>query len=236
MDWEKSKARQVCDACFGGDAASMREHARAYLVDGFAAVRPLGEPFRVLMPGRARHEFWKSALRQLDARLEPQAPLPAGQLPKWTNKAGGESAWRAWADRQKRRCVKRAKEWAAKTGFAGPLPAPGQWHHAILEAIGKSDGRGHFSRLPLSLAWSNPVDPRWPSVEHLDGPASLNIAIEQRVFNDMKTICTEAEFRKAVGHLAAVFLVPLTRVDDYWRPERAFGAGEKTEEPPLPEG
>jgi len=44
--------------------------------------------------------------------------------------------------------------------------------------------------------------PLWPSIDHLEGLLSTEVAIESRLVNDMKGILSEAEFKRVVGHLA----------------------------------
>ncbi len=233
-EFENSRAKRVCDKCFGGDAVAMLRYAEAYLAGGHTAVRPLGSAFRNLLPGRARREFWQKAIRQLSAHLDAVPVVSPDILPAWTKVAGGERKWREWAKRQAARCHRRAKTWVAKRGGSGTVSTRVKWREAIMDAIRNSDGRGHFSRLPLSLEGAKPTDPQWPSIEHLVDPADLDVALEQRLFNDMKSILSIEEFRSAIGHLVSVLAVQPKKLPDQWRPARSFGTAEKSEEPPLP--
>jgi hypothetical protein len=238
MDWNKTRAKRVCDVCFRGDAVGMRDYAATYLKEGFKAVRPLGASFRDLLPGRARSEFWEKAMRQLNDHLDHQATVStAGDktLPPWTIGAGGTDRWKRWIVKKAGACFRRAKKLAEKRGISRRLPTKAEWRHAIVIAVQQSDGRGHFSRLPLSLdTCRNEKHACWPSIEHLDGTFSTNVAIELRIFNDVKTILTIAELRRVVGHLAVTMNAPLVRLDDNWECDRSYAVEQPSDEPPLP--
>jgi predicted RNase H-like HicB family nuclease len=72
MDWNKTQAKRVCDACFGGDIHAMRKHAQRYLAK--EPVEPLGQKFRSIILNRNREQWWKAALRQIDERLGSKLP------------------------------------------------------------------------------------------------------------------------------------------------------------------
>lgn len=224
MKWENTKAKQVCDVCFGGDLVAMRRHAKIYLANGAGGVPALGAPFRELLPGRGRREFWEKALRQIENHLA-DASTTAGSdaMPEWTKLAGGSEAWRKWATRQAARCMRRAAKRDKKSTTAGRGLSRKQWKDAIIMAIKQSGGRGYFSRLPLTFVGRVETDPHWPSVEHLVNSSDPKVVIELRLFNDMKSICSEDEFLQAVGHLAAVLSAPAKKLPDDWRTARGFG-------------
>jgi predicted RNase H-like HicB family nuclease len=67
MDWNKTQAKRVCDACFGGDIKVMRDYAQRYVAG--KSMEPLGQKFRAIILNRNRMMWWKAALRQIDAHL-----------------------------------------------------------------------------------------------------------------------------------------------------------------------
>jgi hypothetical protein len=161
---------------------------------------------------------------------------PKVKLPGWTETAGGHTAWQRWLSTKVATCVRRAADWAAKRGRpVDDLPTPSQWREAILEAMASSQGRGYYSKLPLSLA-----SPRksthwnWPSVDHVSDPGVTQVVLETRLVNDMKTIMSESEFLAVIGHLAAVLSVPISELPEGWSCRRAFSVEEQPDEPPLP--
>ena len=109
------------------------------------------------------------------------------ELPDWMSPAGGRKKWADWIERQAARCRKRARDWYASRKQTATVATKAEWRLAILNAAEACGGRGHFSQLPLSLELPA-TDARYPSLEHLRGPADCTIAIELRVVNDMKTI------------------------------------------------
>ena len=224
VKWENTKAKDVCDVCFDGDVLAMQRHAVAYVSGGHSAVPHLGAAFRALLPGRSRGKFWKKALRQIDFHLASGLPVAnGGVMPEWTKSAGGCERWQEWAKRQAERCRDKAKKWAQKRKLNVRQPSVKEWRDAIISAIRQSGGRGHFSQLPLTFVDRKETDPHWPSVDHLVGIADPKVVIELRLFNDMKSICSEEEFREAVGHLAAVLPASAKRLPDDWRAVRCFG-------------
>jgi hypothetical protein len=223
MDWETTKAGRVCKACFDGNKIAMRDYGDAYLKGNAAAALPEGNPFRELSSAVAGRKFWEVALKQLDKELF---------WPAWIRHDEEKKEWERWIKRQKVRCSNRAEKYLL--GASISAPSPEQWEEAIRKAIKNNrDGRGHFSRLPLILLGRHFTDPRYPSIEHLSDPGSTDVAVEQRLFNDMKTICSEDEFRLVVGHLAQVLPIKSGKLDDRWRPKRSFGKPEGSDEPPL---
>src|SRR5688572_4326394 len=96
MEWNSSRAKRVCDACFGGDLVAMRAYAAQYLKEGHGSVRPLGARFRELLPGRSRHEFWQKAARQLEEHLHGKTSVDDQELPAWVERAGGRDRWKRW--------------------------------------------------------------------------------------------------------------------------------------------
>ena len=74
----------------------------------------------------------------------------------------------------------------------------------------------------------------WPSVDHVEDPSVPNLVFETRLVNDMKTILTQEEFRKVIGHLAHVLSVQVGALADNWVCDRSYGVKQGTGEPPLP--
>ena len=72
MDWTKTQAKRVCDACFGGDIKAMRDYAQRYVAG--KPMEPLGQKFRAIILNRNRMQWWKAALRQIDQRLGSKVP------------------------------------------------------------------------------------------------------------------------------------------------------------------
>ncbi|MBL8721875.1 MAG: hypothetical protein JNL79_38165 [Myxococcales bacterium] len=147
------------------------------------------------------------------------------ELPDWMSPAGGKKKWADWIERQAARCRKRARDWYASRKQTATVATTAEWRLAILNAAKACGGRGHFSQLPLSLELPA-TDARYPSLEHLRGPADCTVAIELRVVNDMKTILSEAEFRDMLGHLVHTLSVPPVQVADDWCCARDFGGPE----------
>lgn len=72
MDWNKTQAKRVCDACFAGDIKVMRDYAQRYVAG--KSMEPLGQKFRAIILNRNRMHWWKAALRQIDERLGSRLP------------------------------------------------------------------------------------------------------------------------------------------------------------------
>jgi len=72
MEWNRTQAKRVCDACFGGDIRAMQKHAQRYLAG--EPVPPLGQKFRAIILNRQRKYWWTVALRQIDAHLGSKLP------------------------------------------------------------------------------------------------------------------------------------------------------------------
>ncbi len=159
-------------------------------------------------------------------------PWRTDPLPTWTRTAGGEK-WRKWVARRIAACDRRARAWAANRPDR-PVPTREQWGLAIWRALKASNGRGRYSRFPLSLA-GHPTDWNWPSVDHMAGLDAAHVVLETRLVNDMKTIMSAREFRSMIGHLAAVNRLPAREVSGRWRCRRSFKKIEEPlKEPPLP--
>jgi hypothetical protein len=156
------------------------------------------------------------------------------KLPDWVCEAGGDERWKAWVERQVRRCGARAKKWARARGWLNaPKPSTGQWRRAIVEAIWASQGRGAYSQFPLSMAPPHiNTDWNWPSVDHVDASNIANVAIETRLVNDVKGIMSEPELRSLVAHLAAALDVT-PELQAHWSCRRSFAQPEQVLEPPL---
>lgn len=165
------------------------------------------------------------------------ARLAAADMPDWTDGAGGKEKWAAWAERKIAPLRRRARTWKEKRRDTSPVAGEPEWRDALLKAIKDSDGRGRYSRLPLSLTHEKGnTAAMWPSVEHLDDPATPNLALETRLVNDMKTIMSEDELKEMVGHLAAVQRIQPREVADSWEPGRSFAVEQPSDdEPPLPD-
>ena len=157
-------------------------------------------------------------------------------LPAWTEQAGGRPAWKKWLDGKVNSCLRRANKWAEKRGIsADDLPTPAQWRAALLSAMEKSGGVGHYSKFDLSLAPPQKnTDWNWPSVEHLKDPGTAAVALETRLVNDMKTIMSEIEFQTMIGHLAAGVSISAMSQPS-WSCQRSFAVEQPDEEPALPE-
>jgi hypothetical protein len=159
----------------------------------------------------------------------------ADSLPSWVEGSGGRQRWNKWVNSQVKRCDGRAKKWLKKRRSRRQKPSRKDWRMAILLAIATCDGRGHYSKLPLTLNHSDgPTHSMWPSVEHLKDPATAEVALETRLVNDMATIMNEAEFVKMLAHLSVVMNIRPNLLTDDWHPMRSFSAKQDEEEPPLP--
>jgi hypothetical protein len=157
------------------------------------------------------------------------------ELPHWARERGGETKWRKWIKTKVDACLKRAKAWAVGRGNL-TLPSRSEWNEAIWQALLKSEGYGYFSHFPLSLL-GKATDWNWPSVDHVESLGTVNVVIEVRLINDMKTIMTPQEFQDMIGHLSATLKVPTKEVPNDWQCSRSFKGIEKpAEEPPLPKG
>lgn len=156
-------------------------------------------------------------------------------LPDWTEAAGGRDRWRAWVDGQVKKCCTRATKWVRKYGDkSARRPTTDEGQQAIVAALGRSEGRAAFSRVPLSMAPPRrDTDWNWPSVDHLKAPNVAEVAIETRLVNDVKGIMTEEELRDLISHLAFVMKVT-PRENLTWQCGRSFAAPEPPSEPPLP--
>lgn len=248
MPGHVSQAIQVCDVCFSGDRAAMRHYARRYLDAGQSEGRDLGAPFRRIVGTQNRRRWWGRALRALDSEAAPAGrpaevhPKGDPPLPEWTARAGGKDAWEAWMLSQVERCYRRARKWVAKQSLSRPVPSKRQWEQAIRAAVQASDGRGYYSRWPLSLDETRPP-PRpgqkwretamWPSVDHVVDPATAEVVIETRLVNGMKCVLDEEEFKNVLGHLAHVLAVPVRRLPDDWTCKRCFGIAQQDDEAPV---
>ncbi len=249
-----SRAQRVCQACFNGDPAAMQQYAVGYISGGYNNVPRLPEPFKKIMNGHTYRKFWKGVARHIQQNFQQHAKAhvredfsvaqqlaipwdallaqataapPDEHLPAWTATQGGLARWNQWARFQAYRCWKRALDTAER--YKSPVAPPGkaEFRAAILRAIWESQGRGFFSGFPLSLSlpWG---DPRYPSVEHLDGAQSANIVLEIRVVNDMKSINNERELRELIGHLAFMHNIKPRQLPDGWRPMRDFSGPPQT--------
>lgn len=156
-------------------------------------------------------------------------------LPSWTKSAGGDALWQSWVKKQVTRCCARAKMWVKKHGRnSSDLGRASQWREAIIQALHDCGGSGQYSRLPLSLAAPGKnTDWNWPSLDHVEAPNVLSVAVETRLVNDMKGIMSASEFLEMVSHIAAVNAVPPQALPDGWRCSRSFAIPEPVDEPPL---
>jgi hypothetical protein len=62
---------------------------------------------------------------------------------------------------------------------------------------------------------------------------AIELAIETRLVNDVKSIMTEEELQGLISHLAFVMNVT-PRENPIWQCGRSFAAPEPPSEPPLP--
>ena len=79
------------------------------------------------------------------------APLTATDMPEWTERAGGRARWADWLERKINPLKRRAREWKENRGNSGPVESAVEWRAALKRAVHASKGRGHYSRLPLTL-------------------------------------------------------------------------------------
>lgn len=160
----------------------------------------------------------------------------SSRLPEWTATAGGADTWKKWIATRVRGCRQRATLWAKQRGRdTSQMPSRAAWREAILDALRASDGRGHYSKLPLSLDPSGScTEWNWPSLDHVDRPNIPKVVLETRLVNDMKTIMADEEFRALIGHLAKVLNVVVEELAPSWRCKRSFAVEQGTDEPPLP--
>ena len=101
--------------------------------------------------------------------------------------------------------------------------------NAILRSFKSGHVRGYFSDLVLDpgLESSNSM---YPSIEHLvDRENNDEVAVEARIFNDMKSHLSEDEFWRAIEHLFSVgikkgkILPPFgKRLPRKWSPKKHY--------------
>lgn len=106
---------------------------------------------------------------------------------------------------------------------------------AVLKCLQSGQVRGYFSDIVLRP--NLPItDSMYPSLEHLVHPTNNEeVAVESRIFNDMKSHLSEAEFWKVIEHLFVVGIEKKKIVAPYgkklpkgWKPARHY-----TKQPPL---
>ena len=140
-----------------------------------------------------------------------------GDMPAWAAvDTETAKAWRDWAARKVEACFGRA----GKHG-----PTRNEWRVAVVKALCKSSGIGHYSGVPMTLDWEGKhFNPFWPSIEHLEGPGSTKLALECRLVNDMVSIMGMDEFKKMIAHLADRLDVEPAPWKGEWMIKRSFGA------------
>lgn len=165
------------------------------------------------------------------------ATLTPEDMPDWTENAGGRAAWVDWAERKIGSLIQRAKKWQAKRNSTADVGGREVWREALKTALQDCKGLGIYSQLPITLDHPQKgTAAMWPSVEHLQDPATPDLAMETRLVNDMATIMSKDEFFEMVGHIAAVNeIAPVAQTDD-WKPQRSFAVEQEDskDEPPLP--
>ena len=233
MDWERSRARRVCEAVFGGDVFAMRKYGRDYLDSQGKGMEPLGRVFRDIVGTKPRLAFWQRAMRHVDEhvaalQLPDDASIVAKRLlPVWCESAGGRPFWEKWVRREATRCAARASR--CQSSNSGSLAGTkGEWEAAVRLAVWRCGGRGRYSRLPLTLAANeptgNPTSPRYPSIDHTTTTTTSDwsVEVECRIVNDMKSLLSLKEFRELIAHLASTLRLQPTPLGAEWRPQRDF--------------
>jgi hypothetical protein len=103
----------------------------------------------------------------------------------------------------------------------------GEKRNALNKCGSDSGGgiRGYYSDFKLNPALDC-TNSLYPSIDH---NGSSPAVVDARLINDMKSILSEDEFWKVIGHLCAVGMEKgkilkrdVTRLQDVWKPERNF--------------
>jgi hypothetical protein len=126
----------------------------------------------------------------MEGRMKPSEIT----IPSWT-KPEEKQLWLTWIENWVKGCSNKAG-----------VGTCGVWRKAVVGALEKSNGRFHYSGLKIPPLRSIPHgsdDPLWPSIDHVEGRRDMNLAVETRIVNDMKSLLSESEFKTVIGHLAA---------------------------------
>jgi hypothetical protein len=75
-----------------------------------------------------------------------------------------------------------------------------KWREAITKAVEDSDGLCPYTGVKLNFDLPH-TDAFYPSLDHVDGPDSLDLVVTTRLVNDMKNIMSEGEFLRLVEHI-----------------------------------
>jgi len=134
---------------------------------------------------------------------------------------GGRIAWIGWIESKVRGCRNRARKSTSKD----PKPTVSQWRTAIIRALHECGGRGEYSQMALTLAWPS-THALYPSIEHRHGLRSLDLGVEVRLVNDMKSILSKQEFIELVAHLAETLGVEPRALPSGWTCARHYRRGE----------
>lgn len=134
------------------------------------------------------------------------ASLPrwATELPYWVDAdpGGGRAAWARWVASKVSGCRLRA----GKSASTEPKPSQASWRGAVIRALRECGGLGEYSQLPLTLAKPS-THALYPSIEHRQGLRSLDLGVEVRLVNDMKSILSRQEFVDVIAHLTMTLKV-----------------------------
>jgi hypothetical protein len=149
----------------------------------------------------------------------PEASVPASKPAKVP------APWQKWCTTGKHGCGARKKK-------------------ALLKCLQSGHVRGYFSGLVLRPDLPH-TDSMYPSLEHLTAPNNHSEAVvEARIFNDMKSHLSEAEFWKVIEHFFIVgvekkkIIPPFgKKLSKEWSPARHYVKAVTSEEtcpPPQP--
>ncbi len=140
-------------------------------------------------------------------------------LPGWIESRHMQS-WLGWIEKRVKACVDRARTAGAKECSREA------WRRAIVESF-PDDGRYHYSRFPIRTPDGDNTHAMSPSIDHCQGVTTLDLVIESRLVNDMKTILSEKEFKEIVGHLCCTLKARPGKREDNWECTRNFARGKK---------
>ncbi|MHA1670881.1 MAG: hypothetical protein ACTSV5_09915 [Promethearchaeota archaeon] len=116
------------------------------------------------------------------------------KLPKWLKKQN-EGKWIKWVNTKTVSCRNREVKYLKKKKDNIKIPhSSSEWREAVLKALNNcKDGKAIYSKykLDINLDSSNPY---YPSIEHIERIDKLNLGVEIRIVNDMKSILSEDEF------------------------------------------
>lgn len=121
---------------------------------------------------------------------------------------------RRWITNRVRSCCRRSSR---------DIPRK-EWREAITKAVEDSDGLCPYTGVPLDFDLPH-TDAFYPSLDHVDGPDSLDLVVTTRLVNDMKNIMSEGEFLRLVEHIyryRVIGEIPPPMETRYLKPTRDF--------------